>query len=145
MSNPWDFGARPNLSKLPAQVKEQMSQPIPLRPEEALGRLMVFRNTSGLNHPNARFLVTSFREGIDNYSGTPDGAQLDVMDFSGRIPLSSMILPKETVESLLVGLTRCYLEMGGTGEALDAVRTRAAVPVPLHNVSNFYEEKPSDE
>jgi hypothetical protein len=145
MSNPWDFGARPNLARLPAHVKEQMSQPVPLRPEEVLGRLMVFQNTSGLNHPNARFLVTAFREGAENYSGPPDGAQLDVMDFSGRVPLSSMILPKTTVESLLVGLARCYLEMGGTIGELESINTRALTPVPLHNVSNFYEEKPSDE
>ena len=57
MSTPWDE-IKPNLSKLPIHIREALSEPTPLQPNEVHGKLLIQRRKEGLNHPNARIRVS---------------------------------------------------------------------------------------
>lgn len=130
----WDWGSvGPDLSKLPAHLRENLTESIPLRPGEVYGRVLIFRKTPGLNHPNGRILVSNYHKDAANPSGPPDGAQIDLADFSGRLALSTFFLAKDKVPPVLGGLIRSFLAMGGTEEELRTVIAQAVRPLKLSN------------
>lgn len=115
----WDWGGiGPNLSKLPPHLRGSLGEPIPLRNNEVHGRVFIFRNTPGLNHPNGRILVTNFYKDAAAPTGIPDGAQIDVSEFSGRLALATMVLPKKHMPVVIRELVRSYIAMGGTIDEL---------------------------
>ena len=129
----WDWGMRPNLSKLPLHLRESLTETIPLRPGEVYGKVLIFNKTTGLNHPNGRILVTNYHKDAARPVGPPDGAQIDMVDFSGRLPLATCLLRKKQVPDILRGLMRSFLAMGGTVEELHSAIDTAAKPELLHN------------
>jgi len=130
----WDWGAiGPNLSKLPPHLRESLSENIPLRPGEVHGRVLIFRKTPALIHPNGRVLVTKYYKDAARPVGIPDGAQIDLVDFSGREPLVSVLLVKENVPAVLGGLVQSFLAMGGSADDLHAAIDTVAAPPRLPN------------
>jgi len=146
-SNPWDYsGLGPNLARLPQHLKEQLTANIPLRPEETYGRVVIFNRSPGLVHPNGRVLATGFRDPSDTATNVVSGVQLDALDFSGRIPLASLILPKDCTRNVLVGMLRAYIAMGGgSKEEVAAMLTEASRPLPSFGAINMFEEDASNE
>lgn len=132
----WDWGAiGPNLSKLPQHLRESLTDNIPLRPGEVYGRVLIYRKTPALNHPNGRVLVTKYYKDAARPIGVPDGAQIDLVDFSGHEPLISILLAKESIPAVLGGLVQSFLAMGGSADdlhtAIDAVAKSPRFPNPL--------------
>lgn len=145
MANPWDPNGRgPDLSRLPANLKEQLTSPIPLRPLERYARVIVFNRTPGLVHPTARLLATDNRS-PDNITGRPDGVQVDAMDFTGRIPLVSFIMEKDTTANLLTGLLRSYMNLGGTEADIAGLVTEAKQVPQMFGVTKQFEEDANNE
>jgi hypothetical protein len=141
MSNPWDN--RPNLSKLPHLIREQLNQAVPHRPNEVATKTVIFKKTQGLIHPNARLLITEHRKDPNVFSGPPDGIQIDSMDFSGRVPLLSLILPKVSVPAVLENIIRGYLALGGTEEGLAEIQAKAKRPLQGMGLTTYYEDEGS--
>jgi hypothetical protein len=119
MTDYWDnSGLAPNLSKLPLHIREGMTTPIPIRPDEVNAALMIYKQTPGLNHPNARCNVTSFRRDGSSGISIDLGAQIDFSDFTGRIALATAVISKDVLPKVIEGLLRAYMGFGGD---LDAV------------------------
>lgn len=130
----WNWGnIGPDLSKLPPHLRENLTEPIPLRPGEVRGRVFIFRNTPGLNHPNGRVLVAPYHKDVAQPSTTPDGAQIDVADYTGRLPLATVVLAKKHMPDVMKGLVRNFLAMGGTREELLEMINESALPPRLPN------------
>jgi len=72
--------------------------------------------------------VTSFHKDAANPTGAPDGVQVDMVDFSGRLPLATFLLTKDKVPHILRGLVRSFLAMGGTEEELKVLLTGQEAP-----------------
>lgn len=145
MSNPWGpNGLSPDLSRLPAHLKEQLTAPIRLRPLERYGRVIIFNRTPGLVHPTARLLATDNRS-PDNTSGQPDGAQIDAMDFSGRVPLVSFIMDKDTTANMLTGMLGSFLRLGGTEAEIAALVKSAKETPTTFGLERAFEEDASNE
>lgn len=122
----WDWGDRtPDLSQLPPHLRESLTEPIPLRPGEVYGRVLIYKKTPGLNHPNGRILVTKYYKDVTKPTGVPDGAQFDMVDFTGRGALSTVILTQDNIPPVMGGLIRSFLSMGGTREELLALITES--------------------
>lgn len=140
----WDnSGLRPDLSRLPAYIREGMHQPIPVRPDECNAVFVIFPNVQGLNHPNARCNVAPFKKGDENSAiSVESGIQIDMNDFTGRTPLASMILDKNKLPGFLTGLLRIYAGLGGDVTALIATTGDSRPEVPA---AHIYFEEPRDE
>lgn len=141
----WPGGPRPDLRRLPQVVREQMSQPVPLRPTEVHASVLLFQSTPGLNHPNGRVLVSPHRKDPDNYTGVPDGIQLDMTDFHGRKPLASVVLTAKAAIPVLENLIRCYMALGATPEDVQQLVSNAKLPVERLQATTYYEDEGSRE
>jgi len=112
--NMWDnTGIQPDLMKLPLHIREGMTQHIPHRPDECNAAFMIFRQTPGLNHPNARCNVTTFRKEANSAISINGGAQVDFTDFSGRLALATAVIDQSNLGSVIASLIRVYTGMGG--------------------------------
>jgi hypothetical protein len=128
----WDWnGIGPNLSKLPPHLRDNFSGDIPLRPGEVRGRVIIFKKTPGLIHPNGRILVSHYHKDAACPIGRPDGAQVDMTDFTGRAALATFLLEKQQVPAILAGLVHSFLAMGGTEKEITEVFDAAFKRSPL--------------
>jgi len=139
----WPGAPGPNLTKLPQHIREQIAQPVPLRPSEVRTKISLFQVTSGLQHPNGRVLVSEFRQDPDNYVNKPDGIQIDGSDFYGRKPLLSIVLDKKTAQPVIENMLRCFLALGATKEELAALVSRAEQPLERLQATTYYEDEGS--
>jgi hypothetical protein len=144
----WDgsgAGVGPNLAKLPLEIREQQTRPMPLREGEAYGRVVLFRKSPGLVHPNGRVNVTVHQSDPLDVAAVA-GVQIDATDFSARIPLATLILAKEGVPGVLTNLLRAYMQLGGTDADIERciATARKAPTISMTAVVNF-EEQPSNE
>lgn len=146
MSGPWDYqNNSPNLARLPQHLKEQLTRNIPLRPLETYGRVVIFNRAPGLVHPNGRVIASGYRDPQDT-TGPVTGAQLDTMDFSGRIPLASVIMPRDCTRNTIVGLLRAYVDMGGgSDEEVASMLAEARRPAEVFGAIKLFEEDSSNE
>ena len=141
----WPGGPRPDLRKLPQVVREQLSQPVPLRPTEVHAGVLLFQTTPGLNHPNGRVLVSSHRKDPEAYTAVPDGIQIDLTDFYGRKPLASIVLTPAAVVPVLENLIRCYVALGATAEDVQQRLSNATLPAERLQATTYYEDEGSRE
>lgn len=130
MTDYWDnTGIQPNLAKLPLHIREGMTQHIPHRPDECNAAFMIFKQTPGLNHPNARVNVVRFKRETNSSISIESGIQLDFTDFTGRIALATAIVDQQFFGRMLTGLIRAFIAAGGdldsVLEASNAVRLKA--------------------
>jgi hypothetical protein len=72
--------------------------------------------------------VSNYYKDAASPSGPPDGAQVDLVDFSGRVALVTFILAKRNVPAVIGGLIRSFLDMGGSREDLLAAVDLATKP-----------------
>lgn len=136
----WDnTGIVPDLMKLPLHVREGMTQTIPHRPDECHAAFMIFRQTPGLNHPNARLNATLFRKGETNSAiSIASGAQLDFTDFTGRIALATAIVDQAILGNVIASLIRTYTTLGGD---IQPVLDAAHVVRIKEEKTAFFEER----
>jgi hypothetical protein len=141
-SNYWDnSNFRPDLSRLPREIRENLSAPTPLRPEEGYATVILFQRTPALNHPNARCNASLYRNEENALVNVPIGAQLDFADYTGRIPLATVVLGKDVLEKTLSSMLRVYTQMGGNVEDVIAASKRDVYT----EASVIYAEERSDE
>lgn len=141
----WGGMPRPNLAKLPTVIREQLAQPVPLRPNEVRAKIVIFRKSPGLIHPNGRVYVTEYRKDANNISGSPDGIQIDSADFSGKSPLSSILLTKQDIPAVIENMLRIYRTLGATDEEINALQKRAEKPLMALRANTYFEDEGSRE
>lgn len=143
MTEYWDnSGLAPNLSKLPLHIREGMTTSIPIRPDEFNAALMIFKQTPGLNHPNARCNVTTFRQEGSSGISITSGAQVDFADFTGRLALATAVVGMENMPGLIEGLLRVFKNLGGD---IDTVVAAAKSTRQQSNEATAYFEERNDE
>jgi len=142
MTDYWDnTGGNANLAKLPLHVREGMTQHIPHRQDECNASFMIFRQTPGLNHPNARCNVVAFKKEPNSSISINSGIQLDFTDFTGRLALATAIVDQQFFGRMLTGMIRAFISAGGD---LDAVlQASNVVRLKAENVAYF--EEPADD
>ncbi len=141
-SNLWDNKHfSPDLSKLPREVRESLTQPIPLRPEEAYATVIIYQRTPALNHPNARCNATLYQHEENALVNIPMGVQLDFLDYTGRIPLATAVLGPDILKLTLTSMLRVFTRMGGD---INAVIEASKHDVSLQASATYVEEQ-SDE
>jgi hypothetical protein len=104
---------------------------------------MAFQQTPGLNHPNARMNVSLYRKAETNSAiSIADGAQLDFLDFTGRLALATTIVDKTYLSAVIASMLQVYAQLGGDVQAVfraaDVVREAEDTPVA------FFEERSDD-
>jgi hypothetical protein len=119
MSSSWD-DAKPNLAKLPPQLKQNLTQPIPVRPEEVYGGIHIFKKTQGLHHPNGRILVSKYYKDAGEESKPTDALQIDFSDFTGRTAVGTLVLKKTQAQVILTSMMRTFLQIGGSVAELES-------------------------
>lgn len=108
----WD-SARPDLSKLPPEIKDQLD-PLPLGNTETRAKITIFRNPhfQGLSHPTGRLFIAAHQpnaEIVDQY----EGLILQLVDFTGHTPLACAVVNTEQAAILFQGLITEYRRSGG--------------------------------
>ena len=141
MHNPWDN--RPNFTRLPAHLREQVVGALPRRPNEVTARVMLFRKVPGLNYNTGRVLISDYRYDPHDATKPPTGAQVDAMDPNGRIPLVSIVLNKNAIPTAVENLIRAFLASGGTEEELAQVLDKAKKPLQGMGLTTYYEDEGS--
>lgn len=124
--NHWDPpNTSPDLSRLPPQLREALNQPIPLRPDEKNAAVMLFNKTVGMNHPNGRCNVVPFKRVENSVVAMEKGLQLDFSEFTGRVPLATVIINFTDGAAFAASVLRAYLSLGGDLDVvLNAVNTK---------------------
>ncbi len=140
MRDQWDNrGMVPDLSRLPPEIRATFTQPISLRPDERYTAFVIYANTPGLFHPNARLNVARFKKEAEGSSAinVNDGFELDIRDTTGRVNLATAVISKENFEPLLAGMIRIYREMGGD---VDAIIAKSLEVRRSEAVTDYFEE-----
>lgn len=116
MSEYWDnSGHYPDLSKLPPEIRESLAKAIPMRPNETHVHAIIFRDSPGLNHPNARCVVQAQPNILNKQN---PGLQIDVADFSAKISLATVFVRQKNLHEFVTSVVRQYLQLGGDMEKL---------------------------
>lgn len=135
----WDnTGMQPDLMKLPLHIREGMTQHIPHRPDECNAAFMIFKQTPGLNHPNARCNITTFVKTAGSAISLNGGAQLDFTDFTGRLALATAVIDHSRLGAVIASLIRVFTNMGGD---MEPVLTAANVVRVKEDKVAFFEER----
>jgi hypothetical protein len=103
----------PDLSKLPQHIRDTFSQTLPIRPDECRAAVMIFQVSKGFNHPNGRCNVAVYKREENAVINMDKGLQLDFAEFSGRQPLATAIIDKDSARTFIAGLLRAYSAIGG--------------------------------
>lgn len=122
---------KPDLSKLPAHLRKNTTEPIPIRDSEVHANIRVFEDKPGLNYPNGRLYATSYTK--DHEGGKPEKLQIDGVDFTGKIPIFTVLVRKEDMKDFLRGALIQYMKLGGTEEDLKELINHAKLPPRLKN------------
>lgn len=140
--NYWDnSGNAPNLSRLPLEVREGMTRPIPMRTDEVYAAVMIFKQSPGLNHPNGRCHVSPYRTTHNAVVSMDKGIQLDFTEFSGKLALATVVIDVNTAEPFISNMLRAYKELGGDVNAAVA-RSGTIREVVEHTA--YFEDKVTD-
>lgn len=112
----WD-GSRPNLAKLPKQLKDTLNQKIPLDIDEVYATVVLFQ-PRGLNHPNGRIrpAVWNKKEG-----SKAKGVLIDAKSHTGRQVLASLGIEKEKIPKFIYHLLKSYIKVGGTVDEINQI------------------------
>lgn len=112
------FDKKPDLTRLPEHLKQTLTKPLELRPDEVHVKLRIYKEikAAGYNIPNARLLAGPF---IPTAEGTkPDGVQIELVDFKGHVPLVMSVLSLEKALIFLKGFIKTYKRCGGDIQSL---------------------------
>lgn len=110
--SPWDRPTAPDLSKLPAHLRPGLSEPLPIRDNEVNAKIVMFQQR-GLNHPNGRIWVRPFVDDPTAVTTAPSAAEIQLTDFSARLPLGAVVVGRKALLPLLRSLLLTYKEVGG--------------------------------
>jgi len=131
----WDptKGPQPNLSRLPVLERERITTPLPLRVAETYGLVCIFQSQTYV-HPNGRVNVAPY---YVNSTNDPmiasDGVQIDLNDFSGRIPAASVVMTANHARTVIAGLIHAFVEVGGCLEDVLSDVINQKQPDTLHS------------
>lgn len=134
-------GPKPNLSKLPPYLRKNATESIPVRDTEVHANVRVFEDKPGLNYPNGRIYATCYTK--DHEGGTPEKLQLDGVDFTGKIPIFTILISKDNMREFVRGVLLQYMKLGGSEEDLKALLNHAKLPPRIKNP--LFEEEDTDE
>lgn len=131
----WDAskGPQPNLSRLPALERERITTPLPLRVAETYGLVCIFQSQTYV-HPNGRVNVAPYfvNSTVDPMVAS-DGLQIDLNDFSGRIPAATVVMSASHARTVIAGMIHAYVEVGGSLEDLLSDVTNQKHPDTHHS------------
>lgn len=131
--SPFKSPAGPDLRKLPLQQRKSLTNPIPLRPGEVYGRVMITSEKHGLHHPNGRISLTVQREDGATESRFNNKVRIDMSDQSARIPLVTVLLDKEPLETVIKSAVVAYLQLGGSLKDLKLEVDKPVLPPLMEN------------
>ena len=114
---PWGT-AKPNLAKLPPEIRKQLSQPIPMRTDEVHVKAVLFSTRPGQNIPNARLYISSHND--DPVKTISDKVQFEICDNTARAIVAAVVLDKKVVASVIGAMVKAYLRIGGSLSDIDA-------------------------
>lgn len=140
-NNPWK-DIKPNLSKLPAHLRKDLTKQIPLRENEVYSRIVIYSDKPGLNYPNGRVFAEVYNKDPNAPSSIPEGVQISLSDYSARIPLVGFVLEKEDVLPVLRSMAQAYLSLGGTEDELKTLLPQGNLPPRI--VNPMFPEEPND-
>lgn len=105
-------GLEPNISKAPQEVQKALSDNVPFRPGEVVGRVMTTRHAVNLR--GAR-IFPAFESLVSDRSKT---VNLTLLDFTGKREVGMVELDVSALGTLLPRLLDFYAQSGGDLEEL---------------------------
>lgn len=115
---------RPDLSRLPPELREQVREPIPLRPLEFYDSLSITGAASF--HRNVRINIGSYvPEPEEALAGDTPCVHINMHDYTGKVTLGTIIITTQNIKTAMTSMLRAHLQLGGTLDILEEIQAEA--------------------